>query len=163
MKFPKADDLKTLSEAREAFLNQIAAHKHTLDELDAVKGDLQAANEMLEEAAQEKAKLAAELEQSGELLATTHAAMQEKEADLARAASESADLRARIGQLEAEAKSAEAKAAQICASVGVDPVKVSPRVEAEKPSLLAQMRSIENPAEQMAFFRKNKEAILRGE
>ena len=45
----------------------------------------------------------------------------------------------------------------------MDPGESHPRVEAEKPSLLAQMRSIENPAEQMAFFRKNKEAILRGE
>ncbi len=69
-------------------------------------------------------------------------------------------LNQKIAELEKTKQSAEAKAAQICASVGVPPVKISPKGEATvKGDLLAEFKAIQDPAKQMAFYRKNREQL----
>jgi chromosome segregation ATPase len=181
MSFAKAEELTTLAQAREAFTELLAAHEGAiaahaaklaeqadaqsvqeavhqtaLAEAQALREDLATANGLLDEAARDKVALTAkiaEAEAEKELLSSELAGSLEK----------IKDLDARTRQLEAQAKSAEAKAAEICASVGVEPAQVTPGGEPRQTSLLEQMRSIGNPAEQMAFFRKHKESILRGQ
>jgi seryl-tRNA synthetase len=169
MSFPTAEELLTLADARAAYISLRAAHdtvladlytkegerQNALAEAEALRADITAASDILEEAAREKQTLNAKV-------ADAEAVTAQKAGELARALEKVSDLQTRIGQLEAEAKSAEAKAAQICASVGVEPAQVSPGGEPKQQSLLEQMRSIQNPAEQMAFFRKHREAIIRG-
>ena len=67
---------------------------------------------------------------------------------------------AKIAQLEAEAKTAEAKAAEICASVGVEPLPVTPQGDVTEPDLADQLKAQKSPAEQTAFWRKHKDRIL---
>jgi chromosome segregation ATPase len=169
MSFPTAEELLTLADARTAYSSLRTAHdtvladlytkegerQNALAESEALRADIAAASEILEEAAKEKQAHNAKL-------ADAEAVTAQKAGELARALEKVSKLQTCIGQLEAEAKSAEAKAAQICASVGVEPAQVSPGGEPMQQSLLEQMRSIQNPAEQMAFFRKHREAIIRG-
>jgi chromosome segregation ATPase len=73
------------------------------------------------------------------------------------------DAAAKIAKLEANAKTAEAKAAEICASVGVEPLPVTSqgdRDSASSTDLTEQLRAQKSPAEQTAFWRKNKSRIL---
>ncbi len=183
MTFPSVEELQSLAQAREAFAELLATHKTVTserdqaledlqsakDEADSIKGDLGAANEMLEEANRTITSLNADLQQAGEREESLRNELQKakEEADnligeMQKAKEEARSLTERIGQLESEAKSVEAKAAEICASVGVDPARITPAGEDKQVSLLEQMREIENPAEQMAFFRKHREAILPG-
>ncbi len=74
------------------------------------------------------------------------------------------DAAAKIAKMEAEAKTAEAKAAEICASVGVEPLPVTAQGDAAAAAtstdLVEQLRAQKSPAEQTAFWRKNKSRIL---
>jgi chromosome segregation ATPase len=154
MSFLSADQLNTLADAREAYANLLASHGTTVEELDAVRGDLTAASEMLDEA-------------NGRITALTNdlTASREKEQqlgnDLTQAKERQKEADTLIKQLEADAKSAEAKAAEICASVGVDPVQVTPGGDAKQANLLEQFNAITDPAKKTAFFRKHREEILR--
>lgn len=67
---------------------------------------------------------------------------------------------ARVAQLEAEAKSAEARAATICASVGVEPLPVTPQGDRDASDLTEQLKAQPTPAAQTAFWRKHKDRIL---
>jgi chromosome segregation ATPase len=153
MSFPSADQLNTLADAREAYTNLLAAHGTTVEELDAVRGDLKAASEMLDEA-------------NGRITALTNdlTASREKEKqldhDLAQANERQKETDSRIKQLEADAKSAEAKAAEICASVGVDPVQVTPGGDPKQEDLLAQFNAITDPAKKTAFFRAHRAELI---
>jgi chromosome segregation ATPase len=153
MSFATVDQLNTLADAREAFANLLSAHGKSLGEIDAVRGDLTAASEMLEEA-------------NGRITALTNDlnASREKEQqlnhDLAQAKERQKEADARIQQLEAAAKSAEAKAAEICASVGVDPVQVTPGGDAKQADLLSQFNAITDPAKKTAFFRAHRAELI---
>jgi chromosome segregation ATPase len=70
------------------------------------------------------------------------------------------DATAKIAKLEAEAKTAEAKAAEICASVGVEPLPVTPQGDRDASDLAEQLKAQKSPAEQTAFWRKHKDRIL---
>lgn len=70
------------------------------------------------------------------------------------------DATAKITKLEADAKSAEAKAAEICASVGVTPLPVTPQGDRNSEDLAEQLKAQKSPAEQTAFWRKHKDRIL---
>ena len=168
MEFPKAEELNTLAQAREAFTSLLSIHEATVierakeaeslekanQELDAMSDDLKAANEMLDEANTSIGSLTGQLKQA-----------QEKELALAAELKPSEQaigtLEQKVSRLESEAKSAEAKAAEICASVGVEPAMVTPGGEVRQQSLIEQMREIKNPGQQMAFFRKHREEIIR--
>lgn len=177
MSFTTVDQLNTLAEAREAFASLLATHEAVISEKDgiaasfekaraeseALREDLVAANEMLDEVAREKMALSTSVEELTAQVAQAQASLDGKSGELAQALEQVAQLKGRVGQLETEAKTAEAKAAQICASVGVEPALVTPGGEPKQQSLLEQMRSITNPAQQMAFFRKHRDAILRGQ
>jgi chromosome segregation ATPase len=153
MSFPSADQLNTLAKAREAYANLLAAHDKSLEEIDAVRGDLTAASDMLDEA-------------NGRITALTNdlTACREMEQqlghDLAQAKERQKEADTRIKQLEAAAKSAEAKAAEICASVGVDPVQVTPGGDAKQADLLAQFNAITDPAKKTAFFRTHRAELI---
>lgn len=67
---------------------------------------------------------------------------------------------ARIDALVAEAKSAEARAAEICASVGVEPLPITPKGDRDPADLAEQLKAQKTPAEQTAFWRKHKDRIL---
>lgn len=153
MKFLTVDDLNTLAQAREAYATLLAAHQSSADELDAVRGDLTAASAMMEEANQKIIALTNDLNATRE---------KEKQLghDLAQAKEKQSKADARIQQLETEAKTAEAKAAQICASVGVDPVQVTPAGDAKQANLLEQFNAITDPAKKTAFFRKHRDALI---
>lgn len=153
MKFPTVEELNTLAQAREAYANLLSAHQGSTDELDAVRGDLTAASEMLEEANQKITALTNDLNTARE---------QEKQLghDLAQAKEKQSQADARIRQLESDAKAAESKAAEICASVGVDPVQVTPAGDAKQASLLEQFNAITDPAKKTAFFRKHRDALI---
>lgn len=153
MSFPSADQLNTLADAREAYANLLAAHGTTVEELDAVRGDLTAASEMLDEANGRITALTEDLNQSRD-------SEQRLTHDLTQAKEHIKDLDVRIKQLEAEAKSAEAKAAEICASVGVDPVQVTPGGDAKQADLLAQFNAITDPAKKTAFFRAHRAELI---
>jgi chromosome segregation ATPase len=187
MDFPTLESLITLDSARSAYGQLLEAHERLLStheematslntqkvELDALKTghatamqteqermealqeDLVAANSLLDEAGKENATLKADLNAS-------KTSLEEFTQKLAQAEQKLTEAHLSISELESKAKSAEAKAAEICASVGVDPVAVKPDGGDSQQSILEQMRSIKNPAEQMAFFRKHREAILRG-
>jgi wobble nucleotide-excising tRNase len=168
MTFAKSEDLDTLAQAREAYDSLLSVHQATVidrakemaalekanQELDALRGDLKAANEMLDEANTSIGSLTGQVKES-----------REKEQTLGNELKGSKDaistLEQKVSKLEAEAKSAEAKAAEICASVGVEPAQVTPGGEEKQQSLVEQLREIKNPAEQMAFFRKHREEIIR--
>lgn len=181
MTFPTSEELMTLTQARDAFTElraahealiaaeaaklaehtealaaQEAVHQKTVAEAKALHEDLAAANALLDEAARNKAKLTAKL-------AELEAQKQLLSAEVAGCLEKIKALEARTRQMEAEATSAETRAAEICASVGVEPVQITPQGEPTQQSLLEQMRAIKNPAAQMAFFRKHREAILRGQ
>ena len=176
MSFPTIDELTTLTQAREAFSALLAAHETALsdkdtvtaalrnvqDEAEALRDDLGAANEMLDEASKEKQTLTGSIEDLNKQLAQAGTDLEAKVIELSEALERAGQLESRVAQLQSEAKAAEAKAAEICASVGVEPVAVTPSAETAPVSLLEQMRAIDNPAAQMAFFRKHREAILRG-
>ena len=153
MKFVTADQLNTLADAREAYANLLAAHTKSLEEIDAVRGDLTAASYMLEEANGRITVLANDLN-----------AFREKEQqlghDLAQAKERQKEADTRLKHLEAEAKSAEAKAAEICASVGVDPVQVTPGGDPKQEDLLAQFNAITDPAKKTAFFRAHRAELI---
>jgi chromosome segregation ATPase len=153
MKFPALEELNTLAQAREAYATLLAAHQSSADELDAVRGDLTAASAMMEEANQKITALTNDLNATRE---------KEKQLghDLAQAKEKQSQADARIQQLETEAKTAEAKAAQICASVGVDPVQVTPAGDAKQANLLEQFNAITDPAKKTAFFRKHRDALI---
>jgi len=69
-------------------------------------------------------------------------------------------LEAEVTRLTAANKDADRRAAEICASMGVTPVTVSPKGEPSvKGDLLAEFKSIQDPAKQMAFYRKNREQL----
>jgi len=153
MEFPSTDQLNTLAEAREAYSQLLEAHAGQADELDAVKGDLKAANEMLEEANEKISSLADELN-------TARESEKQLEQDLAQTKEKRAEADSRIQQLETEAKSAEAKAAEICASVGVDPVQVTPGADEKQADLRAQFEAITDPARKTAFFREHRDALM---
>lgn len=169
MNLKKLEELNTLADARDAYANLLSVHEATLaerandtaaiglarEEVKALREDLTAANEMLDEANTNISSLTDQLNQARESEQTLSQNLNQAEEQVK-------GLETRIKHLEADAKSAEAKAAQICASVGVEPVQVTPGGEPKQQSLVEQMRSIKDPAQQMAFFRKNKEAILRG-
>lgn len=152
MEFPSIDQLNTLAEAREAYSNLLDAHASSVDELDAVKGDLKAANEVLEEANQKIRSLTEDLN-------GVRDSEKQLEHDLAQAKEKQSQADTRIRELESEAKSAEAKAAEICASVGVDPVQVTPGAEEKQADLRAQFEAITDPARKTAFFRANRDAL----
>lgn len=153
MSFPSADQLNTLADAREAYANLLAAHGTTIEELDAVRGDLTAASEMLDEANGQITSLTKDL-----------AGAQEKEQllanDLSQAKERQKEANASIKQLEADAKTAEAKAAEICASVGVDPVQVTPGGDAKQANLIEQFNAITDPAKKTAFFRAHRAELI---
>lgn len=153
MTFPSLDQLNTLADAREAYANLLTVHSSAHEELEAVKGDLAAANEVLEEANQKITALTNDLTASRE---------KEKQLghDLSQAQEKQSQADARIKQLEKDAKTAEAKAAEICASVGVDPVQVTPAGDAQQADLLAQFNAITDPAKKTAFFRKHRDALI---
>lgn len=153
MEFPSTDQLNTLAEAREAYSNLLEVHASSVDELDAVKGDLKAANEVLEEANQKIRSLT-------EDLASVRESEKQLEHDLAQAKEKDAHAQSRIQELESEAKSAEVKAAEICASVGVDPVQVTPGADEKQADLRAQFEAITDPARKTAFFRANRDALM---
>ena len=175
MDFKTADQLNTLADAREAYTMLLSIHEATVTErakiaaslekaeaqTEALRADLVAANEMLDEAAVEKESLSNSVDDVNTKLALAQSSLEEKSSELAQAVEKTTQLQARIGQLESEAKSAEAKAAQICASVGVEPAQVTPGGEAKQQSLVEQLREIKNPAEQMVFFRKHREEIIK--
>lgn len=153
MSFATADQLNTLADARDTYASLLAAHSKSLEEIDAVRGDLAAASEMLEEA-------------NGRITALTNdlTAAREKEQqlaqDLAQAKERQEEVDARIQQLEAAAKSAEAKAAEICASVGVDPVQVTPGGDPKQQDLLTQFNAITDPSKKTAFFRAHRAELI---
>ncbi|MGC9452653.1 MAG: hypothetical protein ACP5I4_14535 [Oceanipulchritudo sp.] len=153
MKFAVLEELNTLAQAREAYATLLDAHQSSADELDAVRGDLTAASAMMEEANQKITALTIDLNATRE---------KEKQLgyDLAQAKEKQSQADARIQQLETEAKTAEAKAAQICASVGVDPVQVTPAGDAKQANLLEQFNAITDPAKKTAFFRKHRDALI---
>ena len=169
MEFPKAEELNTLAQAREAFTSLLSVHEATVierareavslekasQELEALRDDLKAANEMLDEANTSIGSLTGQLKQA-----------QEKEQALAAELKTSkqaiSTLEQKVSRLESEAKSAEAKAAEICASVGVEPVQVTPGGEPQQQSLMEQLKNIKNPGEQMAFFREHRAEFIRG-
>jgi chromosome segregation ATPase len=153
MKFPTVEELNTLAQAREAYATLLTAHQGSTDELDAVRGDLTAASEMLEDANQKITALTTDLNAARE---------KEKQLDhdLAQAKGKQKQSDTRIAQLESEAKEAESKAAEICASVGVDPVKVTPAGDAKQASLLEQFNAITDPARKTAFFRKHRDTLI---
>ena len=153
MSFPSADQLNTLADAREAYTTLLAAHGTTIEELDAVRGDLTAASEMLDEANGQITTLTKDLsgaQEKEQLLANdiTQAKERQKEAD------------ARIQQLENDAKTAESKAAEICASVGVDPVQVTPGGDTKQANLIEQFNAITDPAKKTAFFRAHRADLI---
>lgn len=187
MEFQTPESLITLDAARtsygqllEAHERLLAAHGDAATSLDAVKAELEdlktahaaalqterervealqedlvAANALLDEAGKENVALQDNLN-------TSQASLDDATQKLAQTEGKLTEAQSKIAELESRAKSAEAKAAEICASVGVDPVAVKPDGGDPQRSLLEQMRAIKNPAEQMAFFRKHREAILRG-
>jgi chromosome segregation ATPase len=153
MKFVTEDQLNTLADAREAYANLLGAHTKSLDEIEAVRGDLGAASQMLEEANGRITALTNDLNAAREM---------EKQLnhDLAQAKERYAEAETRIQQLEAQAKSAETKAAEICASVGVDPVQVTPGGDPKQADLLAQFNAITDPAKKTAFFRAHRADLI---
>jgi chromosome segregation ATPase len=153
MKFAASEELNTLAQAREAYANLLSAHQSSADELDAVRGDLTAASEMLEDANQKITALTNDLN-------AAHEKEKQLDHDLAQAKEKQAEADARIAQLESEAKEAESKAAEICASVGVDPVQVTPAGDAKQADLLEQFNAITDPAKKTAFFRKHRDALI---
>lgn len=94
-----------------------ALEAETVKAADAVKA-LGAANDKLVSAEAEKAKLAEELSACKADAETAKAALAEAQGKLSASDAE-------LSKLKAEAKGAEQRAAQICASVGVDPLKIS--------------------------------------
>jgi chromosome segregation ATPase len=176
MSFPNTEELHTLAEARVAYQSLNVAFqelKNSLSEKDnafneltlkceALASDLKAALALVEESDKNQRelseKLAATTAEADALKAEQAAQVSQFEALEKRAR----EQQATIDKLRAEAKSAETQAAHICASVGVEPAHISPGGEPQQLNLLEQMRAIKNPAEQMAFFRKHKAAILRG-
>lgn len=169
MTFQNSETLDTLAQAREAYASLLFVHEATVaerakesailekanQELEALREDLKAANEMLDEANTSIGSLTGQLKDSQTKgLALEDELKTLKEANLS--------LEQKVSKLEAEAKSTEAKAAEICASVGVEPAQVTPGGEPKQQSLVEQMREIKNPGQQMAFFRKHREEIIRG-
>ncbi|MEX0331474.1 MAG: hypothetical protein AB3N64_08645 [Puniceicoccaceae bacterium] len=169
MDFPKAEELNTLAQARDAFASLLSEHEASRDnlsqasealdkanaELDAVRDDLKAANEMLDEANTNIGSLTGKLKESQDKEQTLS-----NELKVAKELNQSVEQK--VSKLEADAKSAEAKAAEICASVGVEPAQVTPGGEPKQQSLIEQLKEIKNPAEQMTFFRKHRDEIIKG-
>ena len=70
------------------------------------------------------------------------------------------DAAALIQRLTAEARTAEAKAAEICASVGVEPLPITPHGDRATGDLVEQLKAQKSPAAQTTFWRQHKDRIL---
>lgn len=153
MTFPSAEQLNTLADARDAFVSLLSTHQSTAEELDSAQGDLTAANEMLDEA---NGRITSLLEQ----LKNSQEAEQNLKNELSQATERIQGFESQITELKSAAKSAESKAAEICASVGVDPVQITPGGDSKETDLMEQFRAIKDPAKQTAFFRKHRETLI---
>ena len=150
---PSPDSFMTLSQAREAYVNLMAAHQQATSETEAVRGDLSAASEMLDEANQTISNLRGQID----------AAAKEKETiagELTQSKVRIEEITTQLEKLKSEAKSAEARAAEICASVGVDPVATAPESDAKVEDIREQFHSIKDPGKRTAFFRKHREDLI---
>lgn len=151
--FPAPDTLGTLALARETYGKLLSAFNEQEGQISQLQADLQAANELVDESA-------TTLTQTQTDLKAKSAALEQATHDLGSAKENIRTLEAKVAKLESEAKSAESKAAEICASVGVEPVAMQPEGESRQRDLMAEFRAINDPAKQMAFFRKHKNELL---
>ena len=151
--FPAPESLNTLAVAREAYGKLLAAFHENDGATTQLNADLKAANELIDENADTLSKLQEDFKSK-----TTE--LEQSQRDLGTAKQTITTLEDKVEKLESEAKSAEAKAAEICASVGVDPLTITPDVEGKHRDIHAEFEAISDPAQQMAFFRKHKEQLL---
>lgn len=152
--------MKTLAEANAEIqrLSQVLAE--TQKELAQSKADIEAANVAHETAQKEQSE---KIESLGLELKSEREALAQSNTDIATARQTISTLTSKIEKLEGEAKTADQKAAKICASVGVPPVAVSSSAEANAQSgqdILAQYRAIKDPAQSLAFYRKNEAQLI---
>ena len=151
----QVEALQTDQSAAKSNAGRLESSLKTKDqEIEALRDDLKSAGDRLEKAQKEAVKLSASLKDKD-------AAIESLQADKSALEKSQKELQAQIDKLKSEAKTAEAKAAQICASVGVEPVKAAPKAEAGAASLLEQFKAIKNPAEQTAFWRKHKNELIK--
>jgi chromosome segregation ATPase len=129
-----------------------------LQELDALKADYKAANELLETTALELTNLKETLAAKDSALANANETIAGKLADYETA-------KARIAELEANQKSAEEKAVEIVAAQGIKPMKVdvtSESCQVTKAEALAKYGELlaVNPVEAAKYYAANKATIL---
>ena len=141
-----SENLKTLDEA-------VAAYEAQATELSTVRGELEAAQSLIEEAGKAQADAEAKAVEASAKVEALEASVKE--------ATELAETRAaEIETLKAEAKSAEARAAEICAATGVDPLKTDGNHSADG-TLTEQYNSIKDPAERGEFLRKHSAELYK--
>lgn len=151
--FPAPESLSTLALARETYGKLLAAYHERDGDRQKLEGDLQAANELIDENG-------ASLTKSQNDLKVRSDKLEQSQRDLTTTKQTIKSLEEKIEALESEAQSAEAKAAEICASVGVDPVQIKPEGESEPQDLMEQFQAIKDPGQRTAFFRKHKDQLI---
>lgn len=121
----------------------------------AIKGDLDAAQSLADEAG-------AKVEALTQELADANAKLESAGAELGAIKTESAAkieaLSAEVEQLKADAKSAEQRAAEIAASSGTVPVETAPGQQ--NANAWETYQAIKDPAEKTAYWRANQDAII---
>ncbi len=134
----------------------------TLEEkLSAAEARLVALEQQLQAAATEKETLSQRLAEAEALHGEESSVVSQLQAELKQTRQQNTDLSAKVAQLEQAQQSAEARAAEICASVGVEPLPVTPRGDQQPQDLVEELKAQKTPAAQTAFWRKNKHAIIR--
>lgn len=167
--FAQPESLATLAAAREAYTKLLATLNEHSQRETALKADLQAAQEMLDENANRTAAMADDIKSAQEKLfqadkdlKASHERGQQSANDLQTARQTIQSLEAQVETLQKQIKSSEVKAAEICASVGVDPLRISPDAKngETQEDLMTQFRAITDPAQRTAFYRKHKNELL---